>query len=147
MYRNCFWHSEQFLYTTCSPHVLQKEELLTRIYLYSKFLIKFLIGRNIIWIHTWNLQSGLFSFIACYFFVVCKFNLKWRHLGKSTIVGNITGRNHKSNEKWRATSSSPTKKCHFENLQTQPRKKQAINFCLNKTALYLTFTSFYQLNV
>ena len=34
-YRNCFLHSEQFLYTTCSPHVLQKEELLTKIYLYS----------------------------------------------------------------------------------------------------------------
>ena len=34
MYRNCFRHSEQFLYTTCSPHVLQKEELLTKIYLY-----------------------------------------------------------------------------------------------------------------
>ena len=32
-YRNCFWHSEHFLYTTCSPHVLQKEELLTKIYL------------------------------------------------------------------------------------------------------------------
>ena len=30
MYRNCFWHSEQFLFTTCSPHVLQKEELLTK---------------------------------------------------------------------------------------------------------------------
>ena len=26
-------NSEQFLYTTCSPHVLQKEELLTKIYL------------------------------------------------------------------------------------------------------------------
>ena len=25
-----------FLYTTCSPHVLQKEELLTKIYLYLK---------------------------------------------------------------------------------------------------------------
>ena len=36
VYRNCFWHSEQFLYTTCSPHVLQKEELLTKIYLYFK---------------------------------------------------------------------------------------------------------------
>ena len=36
-YRNCFWHSEQFLYTTCSPHVLQKEELLTKIYLYLYF--------------------------------------------------------------------------------------------------------------
>ena len=34
VYRNCFWHWEQFLYTTCSPHVLQKEELLTKIYLY-----------------------------------------------------------------------------------------------------------------
>ena len=33
-YRNCFWHLEQFLYTTCFPHVLQKEELLTKIYLY-----------------------------------------------------------------------------------------------------------------
>ena len=32
-YSNCFWHSEQFLYTTCSPHILQKEELLTKIYL------------------------------------------------------------------------------------------------------------------
>jgi hypothetical protein len=35
VYRNCFWHSEQFLYTTCSPHVLQKAELLTKIYLYN----------------------------------------------------------------------------------------------------------------
>ena len=35
VYRNCFWHSEQFLYTTCSPYVLQKEELLTKIYQYS----------------------------------------------------------------------------------------------------------------
>jgi hypothetical protein len=33
VYRICLWHSEQFLYTTCSPHVLQKEELLTKIYL------------------------------------------------------------------------------------------------------------------
>ena len=31
---NCFWHSEQFLYMTCSAHVLQKEELLTKIYLH-----------------------------------------------------------------------------------------------------------------
>ena len=35
MYRNWFRHSEQFLYTTCSPKVLQKEELLIKIYLYS----------------------------------------------------------------------------------------------------------------
>ena len=33
LYRNCFWYSEQFLYTTCFPRVLQKEELLTKIYL------------------------------------------------------------------------------------------------------------------
>ena len=32
--RNCFWYSEKILYTACSPHVLQKEELLTNIYLY-----------------------------------------------------------------------------------------------------------------
>ena len=24
VYRNCFWHAEQFLYATCFPHVLQK---------------------------------------------------------------------------------------------------------------------------
>ena len=33
VYRNCFWHSEQFSYTTCSPHDLKKEKLLTKIYL------------------------------------------------------------------------------------------------------------------
>ena len=38
-YRNCFWHSEQFLYTTCSPHVLQKEELLTKISLYRTLVL------------------------------------------------------------------------------------------------------------
>ena len=37
VYRIFFWHSEQFLYTTCSPHVLQKEELLTKIYLYYNY--------------------------------------------------------------------------------------------------------------
>ena len=36
VYRNCFWHSKQFLYTTCYCDVLQKEELLTKIYLYSE---------------------------------------------------------------------------------------------------------------
>ena len=30
VYRNCFWHSEQFLYTTCSPHVLQKKSFWQR---------------------------------------------------------------------------------------------------------------------
>ena len=53
VYRNCFWHSEQFLYTTCSPHVLQKEELLTKIHLYHihwnfrfRFKIIYAILRN-----------------------------------------------------------------------------------------------------
>ena len=41
VYRNCFWHSEKMLYTTCSPHVLQKEELLTKIYLYRMYFIFF----------------------------------------------------------------------------------------------------------
>ena len=40
VYSNCFRHSEQFLYTTCSPHVLQEEELLTKIYLYIKVYSK-----------------------------------------------------------------------------------------------------------
>ena len=31
---------KQFLYTTFSPHVLQKEELLTKIYLYSEFTME-----------------------------------------------------------------------------------------------------------
>ena len=34
-----FLHLGQFLYTTCSPHVLQKEELLAKIYLYLAELI------------------------------------------------------------------------------------------------------------
>ena len=43
VYRNCFWHSEQFLYTKCSPHVLKKEELLTKIYLYVPTLCPWLM--------------------------------------------------------------------------------------------------------
>ena len=39
VYRNCFWLSEQFLYTTCSPNVLQKEKLLTKIYLYYTYIL------------------------------------------------------------------------------------------------------------
>ena len=35
-YRNCFLHSGQFLYTTRSLRVLQKEELLKKIYLYLR---------------------------------------------------------------------------------------------------------------
>ena len=38
VYRNSFRHSEQFLYTTCSRHFLQKEELPTKIYLYAIFV-------------------------------------------------------------------------------------------------------------
>ena len=67
VYRNCFWHSEQFLYTTCSPHVLQKEVLLTKIYLYQ--------GRK-----TWGRDQqvicqvkfahplGMKAFQSCFFF-------------------------------------------------------------------------------
>ena len=50
VYRNCFWHSEQFSYTTCSPYVLQKEELLTKIYLYCGPFFPFT------W--TWGLLQG-----------------------------------------------------------------------------------------
>ena len=39
VYRNCFWYSEQFLYRTCSPHALQREELLTKVYLYLVYLL------------------------------------------------------------------------------------------------------------
>ena len=39
VHRNSYWHSEQFLYTTCSPHVLQKEELVSKIYLYVHAII------------------------------------------------------------------------------------------------------------
>ena len=48
VYRNSFWHSEQFLYKTCSPHVLHKEELLTKIYLYhwTKWIIYVGMHRN-----------------------------------------------------------------------------------------------------
>ena len=51
VYRNCFWHSEQFLYTICSPHVVQKEELLTKNYLYNQSkctakLCKFALASN-----------------------------------------------------------------------------------------------------
>ena len=35
MDKNCSECQKQFLYKTCSPQVLQKEELLTKIYLYS----------------------------------------------------------------------------------------------------------------
>ena len=45
VYRNCFQHSEQFLYTACSPHVLKKGELLTKIYLY-KFQLKITTSLN-----------------------------------------------------------------------------------------------------
>ena len=30
VYRKCFWHSEQVLYTSCYPHVLQKKSFLQR---------------------------------------------------------------------------------------------------------------------
>ena len=30
VYRNCFCHTEQFVYTTCSTYVLQKEERMSK---------------------------------------------------------------------------------------------------------------------
>ena len=36
----------KFLYKACSPHVLQKEELLTKIYLYIVYLVVFLAAKN-----------------------------------------------------------------------------------------------------
>ena len=35
VYKNCSECQKQFLYTSCSPHVLQKEKLLAKIYLYK----------------------------------------------------------------------------------------------------------------
>ena len=54
-YRNCFLHSGQFLYTTRSPHILQKEEVLTKIYLYI------LVYCIIIYLPKSNLQKSDFS--------------------------------------------------------------------------------------
>ena len=44
VYKNCSEWWKQFLYTTCCPHFLQKEELLTMIYLYQS---RFVVSRNI----------------------------------------------------------------------------------------------------
>ena len=56
VYRNCFWHSEQFLYTTCSLHVRQKEDLLTKIYLYQKSFRNYLTfkSRKFSWCAFWR---------------------------------------------------------------------------------------------
>ena len=48
--RNCFWHSEQFLNTTCSSHVLQKKSFWQRFtcsYSYVVILLCYIVwGRN-----------------------------------------------------------------------------------------------------
>ena len=71
--RNCFWHSEQFLYTICSPHVSQKEELLTKIYLYYssyKCNFKVLLLLKSHWFHTapssfrWHYTEELYSIVS-----------------------------------------------------------------------------------
>ena len=56
VYRNCFWQPEQFLYTTCSPYVLQKEELLTKIYQYKRTFQIFyqILMQNRQWKVLWN---------------------------------------------------------------------------------------------
>ena len=77
VYRNCFWHSEQFLYTTCSPHVLQKEELLTKICLHKQLLLKCYkagstqtleINRNKM---LWKDETKGFLNIICYPSLLC----------------------------------------------------------------------------
>ena len=66
VYRNCFWHSEQLLYTTCSPHVLQKEELLTKIYLYRHH------GDSSNWL--WNLWEYLRLLKAWFLIWFCPYS-------------------------------------------------------------------------
>ena len=70
LYRNCFWHSKQFLYTTWSPHVIQKEELLTKIYLYYVFFHIIVIIQNRLACS--NLTS---SFRLCIWFLHAHFYL------------------------------------------------------------------------
>ena len=62
-YRNCSWHSEQFLYTTCSPHVMQKEELLTKIYLYCECSLCIFLSTKMM-----SNFPPFFSCISFYFF-------------------------------------------------------------------------------
>ena len=72
-YRNCFRYSEQFLYTTCSPHVLQKEELLTKICLYRTESHETVCHGDSISdkgeLSLYNLLLGLFFYFLTYFLV------------------------------------------------------------------------------
>ena len=54
VYRNCFWHSEQFLYTTYSPHVLQKKKSF-----WQRFTSKlaYLVMLKIKYLTCWNFFS------------------------------------------------------------------------------------------
>ena len=65
VYRNCFWHSEQFLYTTCSPHILQTEELLTKIYLYKdEKVLDYLSSSCALLLHRNNLAGPSTTFAS-----------------------------------------------------------------------------------
>jgi hypothetical protein len=59
--RNCFRHSEQILYTTCSPHVLQKEELLKKIYLYDTNLYMYYFNFKYLWDSNLFIKGQLIS--------------------------------------------------------------------------------------
>ena len=73
VYRNCFWHSEQFLYKTCSPNVLQKEEPLTKIailcwLLFSRITVSILkresLGSSLFKLQQQNLVFHIWFFIT-----------------------------------------------------------------------------------
>ena len=68
-HKNCFWHSEQFLYTTCSTHVLQKEELLKNIYLHhSLFNMYFEVHRSDLKSNSLKISSAM-----CYILLLVQF--------------------------------------------------------------------------
>ena len=60
VYRSYFWHSEQFLYKTGSPHVLQKEKLQTKFTCIINTAL-FLWWQIPIWSPCCSEQSGLFA--------------------------------------------------------------------------------------
>ena len=82
VYRNCFWHSEHFLYITCSPYVLQKEELLTKIYLNCANL-------RIWWSETISFFFGLAAFFR--FKTETAFRLKIHLSSKNSNICTLFG--------------------------------------------------------
>ena len=54
--RNCFWHSEQFLNTACSPHVLQKKSF------WQRFTCK---NRKGTVNYQWSSSSDILGSLSC----------------------------------------------------------------------------------